>query len=126
MTTATFKHIDPKSYPGKPWAKVDGPGQSFVMLDTPRTVNNLRGKESEFSTDNCGFAVYNAPAKEKEFVDDQAIRQGYYAEVEDLLKRELKGVSKVVMFDHTIRRRTKDSPRQPVQQVSLPKIMQLA
>jgi hypothetical protein len=26
MTTANFKHIDPASYSGKPWSKVDGPG----------------------------------------------------------------------------------------------------
>ena len=80
-------------------------------------VESLRGQESEFSTENSGFAVYNSPAREKSFTDDAAVRDGYYAEVEELLKQKLSGVKKVVIFDHTIRRRVKDSPRQPVQMV---------
>ncbi|KAI7626711.1 hypothetical protein D0864_02327 [Hortaea werneckii] len=117
MTTATFKHIDTSSYSGKPWTKVDGPGSSFKMNDYERTLHNIRGREKEFTTDNSGFAVYNSPAKEKTFTEDTAVREGYYQEVENMLKQKLPGVKKVVIFDHTIRRRTKDSPRQPVQQV---------
>lgn len=117
MTTAIFKHIDTSSYSGKPWVKVDGPGKSYKEMDVERPVNNIRGRENEFSTEISGFAVYNSPAKEKAFVDDQAVRTGYYQEVEDLLKKTHQGIKKVVIFDHTIRRRSKDSPRQPVQQV---------
>lgn len=120
MTTATFKHIDlssDTSVTGKPWVKVDGPGRSFNQLDHQRQVNNLRGREKEFTTDNSGFAVYNYPAKEKLFTDDKAVREGYYAEVDDLLRANIPGIKKVHIFDHTIRRRQKDSPRQPVQQV---------
>ena len=117
MTTANFKHIDTSSYSGKPWTKVDGPGKSFKELDYQRPVHNIRGKEQEFTTENSGFAVYNQPANEKLFTDDSAVRDGYYKEVEEILKKTQSGVKKVVIFDHTIRRRQKDSPRQPVQQV---------
>ena len=117
MTTSIFKHIDTNSYKGKPWTKVDGPGKSFKELDYERNVHNIRGQQHEFTTDNSGFAVFDEPAKEKLFVDDSAVRDGYYKEVEELLKKTQPGVKKVVIFDHTIRRRTKDSPRQPVQQV---------
>ncbi|KAK3720598.1 hypothetical protein LTR37_003647 [Vermiconidia calcicola] len=117
MTTAVFKHIDTSSYTGKPWAKVDGPGKAFQQNDHERPVYNIRGKEQEFSTDNSGFAVYNEPAKEKLFVDDATVRNEYYPEVEELLKKTHSGIKKVYIFDHTIRRRQKDSPRQPVQQV---------
>jgi hypothetical protein len=117
MTTASFKHIDPTSYQGKPWAKVDGPGNNFTQKDHSRPVHNLRGREHEFTTDNSGFTVYNYPAKEKLFTDDVAVREGYYQEVESMLRDKIPGISKVVIFDHTIRRRKKDSPRQPVQQV---------
>lgn len=123
MTGTTFKYIDPSSYTNsavafvKPWAKVDGPGYSFRLIDRQRSVENIRGKESNFSTDTSGFAVYNYPAKEKSFTDDQVVRDGYYAEVEQLLRDKLPGIKKVVIFDHTIRRREKASPRQPVQQV---------
>lgn len=117
MTTATFKHIDPSSYTGKPWNKVDGPGTSFQQKDYQRLIHNIRGRENEFTTDNSGFAVYKWPAKEKLFTDDNEVRKGYYKEVESLLREKLPGIKKVVIFDHTIRRRNKDAPRQPVQQV---------
>lgn len=117
MTTAIFKHIDISSYSGKPWVKVDGPGKSYTEMDVERPVQNIRGRENEFSTEVSGFAVYNSPAKEKTFVDDKTIRTAYYKEVEDLLRKTHQGIKKVVIFDHTIRRRSKDSPRQPVQQV---------
>ncbi|KAI9691993.1 MAG: hypothetical protein M1820_009611 [Bogoriella megaspora] len=118
MTTATFKHIDvASSNSAKPWAKVDGPGKSFEMKDHQRSVHNIRDYAEDFTTDNSGFAVYRSPANEKSFTDDATVRNGYYAEVEALLRNRLPGVKKVVIFDHTIRRRTKDAPRQPVQQV---------
>ncbi|KAL5117183.1 hypothetical protein ACEQ8H_004871 [Pleosporales sp. CAS-2024a] len=117
MTTANFKHIDPASYKGRPWAKVDGPGNNYQLKDHSREVHNLRGREHEFTTDNAGFAVYNYPAKEKLFTDEQAVREGYYREVESMLRDKIPGIKKVVIFDHTIRRRQKDAPRQPVQQV---------
>lgn len=117
MTTATFKHIDTASYKGKPWSKVDGPGQSFTMLDVQRNIHDIRGRGKEFSTDKSGFAVYHDPAEEKLFTEEKAVREGYYAEVERMLRARIPGVKKVHVFDHTIRRRQKDSPRQPVQQV---------
>lgn len=118
MTTATFKYIDQTTYSGKPWGKVDGPGRSFELIDHLRPVTSLRGQESNFTTENSGFAIYHHPASEKSFKDDTAVRTGYYSEVESLLRSRLPGkVRKVVIFDHTIRRRNKDAPRQPVQQV---------
>lgn len=126
MTTATFKYIDPNSYVDstvpftKPWAKVDGPGRSFTLADRQKSVHDLRSASSTstFNTDTSGFSVHHSPAKEKTFTDDAAVRTGYYAEVEQLLRKSLPGkVKKVTIFDHTIRRRVKDAPRQPVQQV---------
>jgi len=133
MTTAIFKYVDPTSYDAtatapfeKPWTKVDGPGYSFKLIDHERSVENIRGNESKFSTDKSGFAVYNHPAKETAFREDQAVRDGYYAEVEEVLRQKLPGIKKVVIFDHTIRRREKASPRQPVQQVHVDQTPQAA
>jgi len=97
MTTAVFKHINTDSYTGKPWTKVDGPGSSFELSDHERLIHNIRGKEKEFTTDNSGFAVYNDPAQEKSFTDDKSVRDGYYQEVEDMLKRQIPGIKKVSM-----------------------------
>jgi hypothetical protein len=51
----------------------------------------LRG-ESEWpgtqllnSTENAGFVVYNFPAKEKLITDEQALQEGHYQEVGQLL-----------------------------------------
>lgn len=118
MTTATFKYIDTTSYEGKPWGKVDGPGTSFKLEDHRLPVASLREQaEGTFTTETCGFQLVQRPAKETAFTDEQKIREGYYGEVEELLKAQLGGVKKVVIFDHTIRRRVKGAPRQPVQQV---------
>ncbi|KAG6844892.1 hypothetical protein H0H87_002728 [Tephrocybe sp. NHM501043] len=82
---------------------------------------NLRGKESEFTLDSAGFQLVRQPAKHTTFVDDEEIQRDYYAESIDLLK-SVTGARKVVIFDHTIRRRVPgsliDTPttRQPVAQ----------
>jgi len=123
MTTAAFRYIDPASYTSssgehiKPWGKVDGPGTSYRLTPHSRPVQNIRGREAEFSTDISGFAVYQSPSAGFDFDNDADVREGYYTEVENLLKEKLAGIKKVVIFDHTIRKRDKNAPRQPVQQV---------
>lgn len=106
MTSGTFEYIDRTSFVDsqepfrKPWAKVDGPGYSFRRTGIKRSVENLRGQENQFSINTSGFAVYKSPATEKSFTDDQAVRKGYYEEVEQLLRSKLPSVKKVVIFDH--------------------------
>ncbi|KAI9665708.1 MAG: hypothetical protein M1821_003642 [Bathelium mastoideum] len=143
MTTAIFKHIDvTSSTSATPWTKVDGPGSSFQLRDHLRPVHNLRtyatitssdlapssDLAAVFNTDTAGFSVHHSPspyssspsaaADEGAFATDAAIRAAYYPEVEALLRKHLRGaIKKVVVFDHTIRRRHPDAPRQPVQQV---------
>lgn len=78
----------------------------------------MRGHESTFGTDISGFAVYTSPSPSPtDFSSEASVRSTYYSEIESLLRQKLPGVKKVVMFDHTIRKRVKDAPRQPVQQV---------
>ncbi|KAK6193973.1 hypothetical protein LQW54_011902 [Pestalotiopsis sp. IQ-011] len=118
MTTATFHHIVPDSDTSKPWSKADCSDKSYRDQGYDWDVHDLRSRESEFTTDNSGFAVVHSPDREKLFATDEIVRQGHYAEVEALLRRQLTGaIKKVHIFDHTVRRRQADSPRQPVQQV---------
>ncbi|EIN08114.1 hypothetical protein PUNSTDRAFT_88921 [Punctularia strigosozonata HHB-11173 SS5] len=67
-------------------------------------IENLRGKESAATLDSHGFQFFRRPAKHREFRVDEDIQKEYYLESEHLIK-ELTGASKVVFFDHTIRRR---------------------
>ncbi|KAF5671565.1 7alpha-cephem-methoxylase P8 chain [Fusarium denticulatum] len=125
MTTGLFNYIDPTSSLDdngnrvKPWAKVDVDHTSFERSQHKRNVVDIRNAASitAFGVDLSGFDVFKSPAKETEFTDDAAVRNGYYGEVEALLKERIPEIKKVVIFDHTIRRREKSSPRQPVQQV---------
>ena len=126
MTTGLFKYIDPTSYvdtpnnpsgENKPWSSVDDGGKSFLLKDHEYPVHNIRGNEDQYGPNVSGFGVYHSPAQEKSFTDDKTIRTAYYPEVEALVREKMSGVKKVVIFDHTIRRHDKSSPRQPVQQV---------
>ncbi|KAF4994298.1 hypothetical protein FGRMN_5883 [Fusarium graminum] len=125
MTTGVFRYIDPTSSVDangsrvKPWAKVDVDETSFNRDSVKRDVVNIRNAAAitAFDVDLSGFDVFKSPAKETEFTDDEAVRNGYYAEVDALLKERIPAIKKIVIFDHTIRRREKSSPRQPVQQV---------
>lgn len=125
MTTGTFTYIDPSSVSAstsgsvKPWNKVDVHKTSFSTIDCERTVTNIRleGGVSAANLDATGFALVNHPLREKYFDDDSVVRGGYYADVDILLRRNLPGVRKIIIFDHTIRRREPTSPRQPVRLV---------
>lgn len=125
MTTGVFRYIDLASSVDadgsrvKPWSKVDVDQPSFKRTERKRSVINIReaARSTQFGVDLSGFDVFTSPAKETAFTDDEAVRKGYYAEVEGLLRKRISGIKKVVIFDHTIRKREKTSPRQPVQQL---------
>ncbi|RYP40176.1 hypothetical protein DL767_001891 [Monosporascus sp. MG133] len=121
MTTAVFRHMDLSTQaPGtKPWSKVDAAVSSYGYQQVTRPVADLRAARdpADFTLDSAGFALLRSPAAEKKFVDDAAVRGGYYSEVEALLRAHYPGIKKVVIFDHTIRRRTHDAARGPVQLV---------
>ena len=51
-------------------------------------VHDVRGREAEYTLDKDGFEFIRRPAVEKDFLDDEVIKAGYYAEVEKLLKDE--------------------------------------
>ncbi|KAG6857023.1 hypothetical protein H0H87_010696 [Tephrocybe sp. NHM501043] len=84
-------------------------------------IENLRGKEELVSLDKTGFQLVHHPAKHTEFTNDADIQREYYPESAELMKK-ITGASRVVFFDHTIRRRRPgqidDAPdkRQPVVQ----------
>jgi hypothetical protein len=129
-TTGEFFYLDPASISptAKPSSKVDGGGASYAFTPRRRSVTSFRdclslnpsSQKGSFGTDIdvAGFAAYHAPARERLFTDETAIREGYYAEVESLIRAKLgPGVARVVIFDHTIRRHDPAAPRQPVRQV---------
>ena len=129
MTTAVFKHIDVSSQPEgtkKPWSKVDADVASFSRTEVTRDVSDLRAQDpAAFTTDTAGFSLHKAPtASTPDWFfpattpTEDKVRGAYYAEIETLLREQLPTKpSRIVIFDHTIRRRTPDALRTPVQQV---------
>ncbi len=56
------------------------------VLSVPVTVNDVTGRESQYTLDGNGFQFHRHTAAEKEFLDDAQIKAGYYRETEQLLK----------------------------------------
>jgi hypothetical protein len=85
-------------------------------------IENVRGKESDYTLDTAGFQYVTKPSKHSAFINDEDIRGEYYPESVEFLK-DFTGASKVVIFDHTVRRHrpgdieSDESKRQPVNQV---------
>ncbi|KAF9481648.1 hypothetical protein BDN70DRAFT_876131 [Pholiota conissans] len=94
---------------------------NFSREEKEVPVENLRGKEDTVSLDTTGFQYSKHASKHTAFSNDDDIRAEYYPESAELIKK-LTGASRVVFFDHTIRRRNPDQvdenaqTRQPVAQ----------
>ena len=86
-------------------------------------IHDLRPHASEFTLDNAGFALRRHDSAVPNFWDEDAVRNIYYPEAERLLK-QVTGADRVLVFDHTLRRRVPDAddrtsglPRQPATRV---------
>ncbi|KAF9218492.1 hypothetical protein BS17DRAFT_770688 [Gyrodon lividus] len=97
-------------------------GRNWSTEEHTVVVENVRGKEHNYTLDTAGFQFVKKPAKHTQFVDEDDIKAQYYPESSALLK-EVTGASRVVLFDHTVRRHrpggseTDETKRQPVAQV---------
>lgn len=90
-------------------------------IDDPREVQieDGRGRESEFALDRNGFTLLKAPTSVRNFYSPEEVERVYYPEVERLLRNTL-GVSRVFIFDNTVRNAgASEGPqrREPVRRV---------
>ncbi|KAM5533868.1 hypothetical protein V8D89_009287 [Ganoderma adspersum] len=98
--------------------------RNWTTVARDAEIENIRGKEHTVSLDTTGFQFFKRAVPHTTFENDEAIEKEYYPQSIDLVK-ELTGASRVVVFDHTIRRRRpgelEDTPqkRQPVPQVHI-------
>jgi len=95
------------------------------IVNAPHTVPifDMRPIADSLTLDVQGFALVGAPTAVTDLYDEAQLRTTYYREAEDLVK-QVTGGSRVVVFDHTIRRRTPGVadrtpgiPRQPVTRI---------
>ncbi len=99
------------------------PRSTAVYREHAVAIRNVRPVASTVSLEREGFQLLTAPTLVRDFDDQETIRARYYAETISMLE-ELTGASRVVVFDHTIRRRipgatdrTTGIQRQPVPRV---------
>jgi len=110
LVSTQLNYSVPPADGSKPWSvagDVDPEtGQlrgNYSWQSYPVQIENIRGKESEFTLQTSGFAYHVAPTSHTNFDDDEAIKASYYPESEEWLKK-LTGAKHVVLFDHTVRR----------------------
>jgi hypothetical protein len=86
-------------------------------------VFSARPLERDISLDREGFALLRQRSVVQDFYDDDEVRRVYYPEVERVLA-EATGAKRVLVFDHTVRRRVQGgvdrapgTPRQPATRI---------
>ena len=99
------------------------PRTTAIYREHTVEIRDVRPVAAMLSLEHEGFQLVTAPTSVTNFADETAIRTRYYAETIALLEG-LTGASRVVVFDHTIRRRVPGAPdratglpRQPVPRV---------
>jgi hypothetical protein len=101
-----------------------GVQRSNIVGDTHTLpIHDMRTLPEAPSLDREGFALVNAPTAVDNLYDEAALRDTYYREAERIVAAAT-GADRVVVFDHTIRRRehgvedrTPGIPRQPVSRI---------
>jgi hypothetical protein len=123
---AALHYLEPMSEKPRSLEYEPAPGvprTTAVYRDHMVTIRDVRPVASALSLEREGFQLVTAATSVRDFYDEEAVRTRYYAETVSLLEK-LTGASRVVVFDHTIRRRIPGStdkttgiPRQPVRRV---------
>lgn len=133
-TTLTYNKALPSTDASEPWfininASSNGKReQNFAEDIVPITIRDIRGHESETHIDVTGFQAIHSPSTvDADLIltgTEEQVKDIYYGEVEQLLKR-VTGADQIIFFDHTIRRarpdQVDDTPatRQPVLRVHI-------
>ena len=99
---------------GKPrtYAFDPPPGEpKSTALPEPHVVPIFGGRliAKTFSLDREGFELVRHPTVVRNFYDDEEVKRVYYPAVEAFLKATLKA-DRVVIFDHTVRKRVQGAP----------------
>src|SRR5258706_11517093 len=107
FVTAELNYLAPT--PGKPrtYAFDPPPGEpkSTVLPETRQVpIFDARPIAENISVDREGFALVRHPTRVRDFHDDREITSVYYPAAEAFIRATLKA-DRVVIFDHTVRRR---------------------
>ena len=88
VTTTFHYYKDPVDGSPPPPTYVSDPSTyERVPLSEQAIVHDIRGSADEYTLDTAGFQIVNHVSAEKDFWDDEQIKQTYYPETEELLKK---------------------------------------
>ena len=87
-------------YEPEPSVKLNPPGTDAREVQ----VHNAWPRVGELSADREGFELHDFAAQFDQFDDDACVHARFYPQVVDFVKRHT-GARRVVVFDHTIRKR---------------------
>lgn len=111
----------PRNYTYDPPPGVPQSNASYEPHTLP--VYDVRPVAHQVTVDDEGIQLVEHRSAVRGFEDEEEIHRVYYPEAEEIIRRAT-GASRVVVFDHTIRRRKPDAvdrapatPRQPVTRV---------
>ncbi|MBV8566248.1 MAG: methyltransferase [Methylobacteriaceae bacterium] len=113
-------HAKPRTYTFDPPSNEP---RTNVVNDTRKVlIRNARPVATTLALDEEGFELVHHHSAVRDFYEEEEIKHVYYAEAEAILKGAT-GADRVVIFDHTVRRRVpgaedrRDAMRQPVARV---------
>ena len=112
FVTAELNYLAPVSGKPRTYAFDPPPGEpKSTSLPEPHRVPifDARLIAQNFSLDREGFALVRHPHQVRDFYNDAEIRNVYYPAVEAFLRATLKA-DRVVIFDHTVRKRVEGAP----------------
>jgi hypothetical protein len=112
FVTAELNYLAPTAGKPRTYAFDPPPGEpKSTALPEPHNVPIFDGRliAGQFSLDREGFALVKHPTVVRNYYDDNEIRRVYYPAVEAFLKATLKA-DRVVIFDHTVRKRVEGAP----------------
>lgn len=126
FVTAELNYLAPTSGKPRTYAYDPPPGEpKSTNLPEPHQVPIFDGRliAKNFSLDREGFELVRHPTAVKNFYDEAEIKRVYYPAVEAFMRATLKA-DRVVIFDHTVRKRVdgaadirSSGPRQPATRV---------
>ncbi|KAH8667949.1 hypothetical protein BGZ60DRAFT_487313 [Tricladium varicosporioides] len=102
---ATLNFFLPNADGSPPAPAYVGRPETYFRPSEPHivTIHDIRGSEDAYSLDTTGFQIVKHESAEKKFEDEEKIKEVYYGEIEEILKKAT-GANRVFIFDHTIRR----------------------
>lgn len=123
---AELNYLAPTDGKPRTYAFDPPPGEpKSTALPEPHQVPVFDGHSisDSFSLDREGFALVRHPTAVRDFYNDEEIRKVYYPAAESFIRATLRA-DRVVIFDHTVRRRVDGAadirgagPRQPATRI---------